>query len=151
MSIVIDASVALKWIFDEAGSDAALALRADELIAPILWLGEAANALWRHVRLGEVTAKEALELMSELAKAPVTPVSIEPYVLRALQLAADLNHPVYDCLYLALALDRQTHVITDDRRFAAAANKPGFEGRVLLLGDEPPPTRRRRRRGGPSR
>jgi predicted nucleic acid-binding protein len=51
--IVVDASVALKWVIPEAGSDAAAGLLHDELIAPDLWLTEAANALWRHARLGK--------------------------------------------------------------------------------------------------
>ena len=57
MSIVIDASVAVKWVLDEPRSDAALALRNEQLAAPALWLAEAANALWRHVRVGELTAE----------------------------------------------------------------------------------------------
>ena len=47
MRVVVDASVALKWVFDEPESEAAVALRDEELVAPALWLAEAANALWR--------------------------------------------------------------------------------------------------------
>lgn len=35
------------------------------------------------------------------------------------RLAADLDHPVYDCMYLALALQEQRPVVTGDRRFCA--------------------------------
>jgi predicted nucleic acid-binding protein len=55
------------------------------------WLAEAANALWRHVRLGETSAAEALARIDELPKAPVALMSIEPYVRRALQLATRLS------------------------------------------------------------
>ena len=134
MSIVIDASVALKWVFNERGTEAAIELLAEELIAPELWLAEAANALWRHVRLGETTAAEALARIDELANAPVASMSIEPYVRRALQLAAQLDHPVYDCLYLALAEQQDTYVVTDDRRFFSVGNSGGFGARVRLLG-----------------
>lgn len=44
MSIVVDASVAVKWVLNEPCTEAALALRNEELIAPALWLAEAANA-----------------------------------------------------------------------------------------------------------
>jgi predicted nucleic acid-binding protein len=57
--IVVDAFVALKWVFDEPGSEAAVALRSDELISPALWLAEAANLLWRRARVGDITADEA--------------------------------------------------------------------------------------------
>jgi len=36
--IVVDASVAVKWVLDEPDSAAAVALRDEELIAPVLWL-----------------------------------------------------------------------------------------------------------------
>ena len=134
MTIVIDASVAVKWVVDERGTDAALALRDQQLIAPALWLAEAANALWRHVRLGEMVSGEALARIAELTKAPVASFAIEPQVPRALQIATEIGHPVYDCLYLALALDRGAIVVTDDRRFAAAVNShPELTSRVRLL------------------
>jgi predicted nucleic acid-binding protein len=134
VSIVIDASVALKWVFDERRTEAAIELLTEELIAPELWLAEAANALWRHVRLGETSAAEALTRIDELANAPVASMSIEPHVRRALQLAAQLDHPVYDCLYLALAEHHDTYVVTDDRRFFAIGNSAGFGARLHLLG-----------------
>lgn len=134
MSLVIDASVALKWVIDERGTNAALALRDEQLTAPALWLAEAANALWRHVRLKEMTTDEALARLAELIAAPVVSVAIEPHVPRALELAAELNHPVYDCLYFALALHDRVELVTDDRRLAAAAaRRSELAGRVRLL------------------
>lgn len=134
MSIVIDASVAVKWVLPERGTDAALSLLEQDLIAPALWLAEAGDALWRHVRLGELTPDEAMERMAELQSAPVTAVAIKPHMPSALALATDLKHPIYDCIYLAVALHRDTHVVTDDRRFGGATRRPDLAGRVRLLG-----------------
>jgi len=131
--IVIDASVALKWVLDEPGSEVAVALRDQELVPPALWLTEAANALWRNARIGQLTNDEAAERLSELLNAPVASLAMEPYLEHALMLATEIGHPVYDCLYLALALCHQTHVVTADRRFASAADLPSFTGRVRLL------------------
>jgi predicted nucleic acid-binding protein len=131
--IVVDASVALKWVLDEPGSEAAVALRDQELIAPVLWLAEAANALWRHARIGEISDDEAAAHFSELLKAPVASLPIEPYLEPALQLAGEIGHPVYDCIYLALALRHQTHVVTADQRFVAAASTPALASCVCLL------------------
>ena len=116
MTIVIDASVALKWVFDEPGTEAALALREEQLIAPSLWLAEAANALWHHVRLGEISSEEALARLTVLASAPVASLAFEALVEPALELATELPHPVYDCLYLAPALrhpcrDRRSQIL----------------------------------------
>jgi predicted nucleic acid-binding protein len=130
--IVIDASVALKWVIPEPDSDMANALRIDELIAPSLWLAEAANGLWRHARLGKITADEVLELFATLASAPVASLPIEAHIERALTIATEIGHPVYDCLYLAVGLSHDTHVVTADRRFAAAALS-AYPGQVRLL------------------
>jgi predicted nucleic acid-binding protein len=132
--IVIDASVAVKWVLSEPRTEAALALRDEQLLAPELWLAEAANALWRHVQLGELTAEQAHARMAELQKAPIASLAIEPYISAALQLAARGNHPVYDCVYLAVAIHHGITVVTDDRRFAAAAARLGLSERVRLLG-----------------
>ena len=135
MRIVVDASVAVKWVLNEPRTEAALALRDEQLIAPALWLAEAANALWRHVRLAEMTSDEAFTRMDELGNAPVASFAIEPHVARALEIATQINHPVYDCFYLALALREGIMLVTDDRRFAAAAAiRPELAGQVRLLG-----------------
>jgi predicted nucleic acid-binding protein len=133
VKIVVDASVALKWVFDEPGSDAAFALRDEELIAPVLWLAEAANAIWRRVRIHDITSDEANQRLFELINAPVASLRIEALLASALKLANDIGHPVYDCVYLALALDQDTHVVTADQRFAAATAGKGVAGRVRLL------------------
>jgi predicted nucleic acid-binding protein len=135
VSVVIDASIAVKWVIEEARSDAAPTLRDEQLVAPELWLAEAANALWRHVRLGELTPHGALARMEELRNAPVSTVTIEPLIPEALRLATELLHPVYHFLYLALAMREGMDLITDDRRFAAAvANRQELAQRVRLLG-----------------
>ena len=135
MSVVIDASVALKWVLDEPGKDAAERLLDEELIAPALWLLEAANALWRRVRRGEITGEEATERLAELFNAPVTTVPIETDLTAAAELASVLHHPVYDCLYLALAVREGACVVTADSRFHAVVDASStLKGAVRLLG-----------------
>jgi predicted nucleic acid-binding protein len=134
VTIVIDASVAVKWIVPEAGSDAAAALRDEELVAPVLWLAEAGNALWRMVRNGEFAADEAHARLLGLLNAPVVAAPIEPHIGSALRLATELGHPIYDCLYLAVAVQFDTDVVTADRRFVEAVTRSRYAGRVRLLG-----------------
>ncbi len=56
MRLVVDASVAVKWLIAEDGSDAAalLLMDGDDLHAPRLMASEVANALWCKIRKGEV-------------------------------------------------------------------------------------------------
>jgi predicted nucleic acid-binding protein len=132
--IVVDASVALKWVLAEPDSEAAAALRNEELIAPALWLAEAANALWRRAQRGEITAGEAVGWLAELQSAPVAALPIEPHLNRALEIGNEIGHPINDCLYLTVALQHRTRVVTADPRFASAVNSSRFSGTVRLLG-----------------
>jgi predicted nucleic acid-binding protein len=137
VTIVIDASVAVKWVLREPDSDAADALLDyPDLIAPVIWLAEAANALWRRARIGEITSDEASMRLSELRNAPVASVAIEPHLDEALRLAMESRHPVYDCVYVVLALNHRTQLLTADRRLASAMTS-SFElaGTVRLLGN----------------
>ena len=61
---VVDASVALKWFFDEDYTAAAedLAAVGDGLIAPTLVRTEVVNGLWKKHRIGAVTLENALEI-----------------------------------------------------------------------------------------
>ena len=51
--LVVDASVALKWVIPEYGSILALALRREHrFTAPDLLIADCANVLWKQVRRG---------------------------------------------------------------------------------------------------
>jgi predicted nucleic acid-binding protein len=117
---VVDASVAIKWLVDEPLSERAAKLLNDDLslAAPELIYAEAANALWAIARRGQISAADVREALDLLADVPLTvPSSMRQLMAAAARLAHDLDHPVYDCLYLALALQEQRPVITADRRF----------------------------------
>jgi predicted nucleic acid-binding protein len=58
-----------------------------------------------------------------------------PQALLALQMAAELQHPVYDTTYLALARALDMPMVTADRRLAnklAAVRNSAFPELVLL-------------------
>ena len=134
MTVVVDASIALKWVLQEEGSEAAEKLLEQDLAAPSLWLLEAGNALWRRTVREELTPSEAAERLAELASAPVASVPLEEDLPEALRLAVQLNHPVYDCLYLALAKRLGTYVVTADARFGrAVAEHATHVGHIRVL------------------
>ncbi|MEM1128987.1 MAG: type II toxin-antitoxin system VapC family toxin [Pseudomonadota bacterium] len=120
---VVDASVALKWVLDEPGSaDAAGLLDGRALYAPPLLQIEAANALWVVTRRGGLSADEAADALDLLDRAPFRALPRDTDVTTdALRLAQLMDHPVYDCIYLALALRLKCPVVTADRRFVRAA------------------------------
>jgi predicted nucleic acid-binding protein len=117
---VIDASVAVKWLVTEPFSDQAIRLLDAELtlVAPDLLFAEAGNALWALCRRGDIGQADFAEAIDVLKSAPITvPASMRQLTASASRLAIDLDHPVYDCFYLALAMQEHYPVVTADRRF----------------------------------
>jgi predicted nucleic acid-binding protein len=126
---VVDGSVAAKWYFPEPGHEAAdrvLAARiAGErrLFAPDLIVPEFLNLVWKRVRRRECS-REAAEQILELwdVDRPDVVASRE-LAAQAFELALSLGHPVYDCLYLALALELDAPLVTADQELARAARR----------------------------
>ncbi|MFZ4069998.1 MAG: type II toxin-antitoxin system VapC family toxin [Caulobacterales bacterium] len=118
MSLVVDASVALKWVISEPDSHAADALRVThDLIAPDLLFLECGSALWRSARRGAVTAEQALSGLTAIQAAPMTIAPSPTLAKRSQTLALELDHPIYVCLYLATALAYGVPLVTADERF----------------------------------
>lgn len=134
--IIVDASVAVKWVVSEAGSpQAAALLDGRRMAAPALWLSEAGNALWAKAMRGQLTPDEAREQAADLADAPVAPLGLAGLLPAAMSLALELEHPIYDCFYLSAALQKDTYVVTADRRFhGKAIGHPALADRIRLLG-----------------
>lgn len=134
--LVVDASVAIKWLVEEAGSDAADALRETHLVAPAMIRIEVANVLRTLAARKSIAAAAAIDLFALFQTAPVVLVEHDDALeRRALDLATTLDHPVYDCLYLALAERMGLRMVSADRRFLRAIAGTPFEalGRALVL------------------
>ena len=93
MRLVVDASVAVKWLVAEEDSDAADRLLAggDDLHAPRLMASEIANALWRKARMGEIERGRAGILMAAVSEMPVHWSSDETLCVDAVRLAVALT------------------------------------------------------------
>lgn len=122
MKYVLDASVALKWVLPEEGSDRALALGLEycscvhELIAPDALPPEVAHALTRAERRGILTAEVGVAHFTALLKElPEIHASL-PLLPRAYELSSQMRLGVFDCLYISLAEREQCQVVTADQR-----------------------------------
>ena len=137
MRFVVDASVAVKWLVAEEDADIAdrLAASGQELHAPRLMASEAANVLWRKARVGEIERAEAGAAMALLTDMPVRWNDDETVGADAVRLALALEHPVYDCMYLALAHRIDAKVVTADRRFVTAVSPTEHGEAVMTLAD----------------
>lgn len=134
MSHVVDTSVALKWVVREDDSDVALLWVGTPLAAPDLVRAEFANALWKKVRRKEIQPGQARRAFPRALEA-VTLVPASPLIERALAIAIELSHPVYDCVYLALAESLDVRLLTADGRLAQACADTRFGHLLRRLGE----------------
>ena len=116
--LVIDASIAVKWVVEEEGTPQALALRQRaKVIAPELLVAECANILWKKAARGELSKEEALFAAKLLQSAEIELLPMRSLFETATSLAIELDHPAYDCIYLALAVENDCPFVTADERF----------------------------------
>lgn len=116
-TLVVDASVAIKWVIEEPGTPEALALRRYRLSAPDLLIPECANILWKKVRRQEISQEEALLAAKLLERSDIDLVPTRRLLEPATRLAIALDHPAYDCVYLSLAQSTRCSFVTADTRF----------------------------------
>jgi predicted nucleic acid-binding protein len=135
-ALVVDASVAVEWLFDEPDSDLAKSLKDRRLLAPDLLLLECCSVIWRNLASGRLAPDAVPEALAILRTAPVRLRGPELLLDEILRYATLLRHPVYDCAYLALAVVNDLRVVTADRRFARAVKADdGLARHIVLLGD----------------
>ncbi len=136
---VIDASVAIKWLVEEQGTDEALRLlEKAKLSAPDLLIAECANILWKKVRRDEFSKDEARIAAGLLEQADIEILPTRHLLASATSLAIELDHPAYDCIYLALAIERDWQFATADERFQRKVREEQsrqLSNRVLSLPD----------------
>ncbi len=128
-SVVVDASLAVKWLIEEVDSDKAHAALqswvAQDItrIAPHLMPFEVANALHRRVLRGELNVSDSIRMIARLLASRLELHQPPDLHVRALQLASQLKqNAAYDAHYLALAESFGCELWTADERFYRAAS-----------------------------
>lgn len=136
-AFVVDASIAIKLVVEEAGTAEALSLRKQaKLIAPELLVAECANILWKKVRRDELSKDEAILAARLLQGADIELLPTRSLLEAATSIAIDLDHPAYDCVYIALAAANDCRFVTADERLLRKLVQGGasaFGDRVISL------------------
>lgn len=136
MKYVFDASVAIKHILPEQGSDAALELQnqfldgVHELIAPATYPIEIAHALAKAERRKILDKGQAANSLNQLLTYPPVLFTYLPLLSRAMEIAGEARIGVYDGLYVALAEQEGCDLIAADERLVR--NLAGYP--IVLLG-----------------
>lgn len=139
-TLVVDASIAVKWVIEEQGTPQALMLRKSaRLIAPELLVAECANILWKKARLRELSREEAVLAARLLQTAEIELLPTRSLLEAATCIAIEIDHPAYDCLYVALAVENNCKFVTADerlmRKLAQAGPRSRLRERVIALAD----------------
>jgi predicted nucleic acid-binding protein len=130
-SAILDASVAMRWIVPEVGTEHAVELLSQPIAwkAPRLMMSEVAAALRRKVAGGDLRAEHAIDaldaLLAAVADGTVQLAEDETLIAAALMLALTSGHRVPDCLYLAIAEREGAALATADRRLEGLARERG--------------------------
>nr|WP_205524202.1 type II toxin-antitoxin system VapC family toxin [Rhodopseudomonas sp. WA056] len=138
--MVVDASVAVKWlVYEDLSTNAiSLARSGNPLLAPRLLLIEVANALVRKAARGELSMDRAMHEYDKLPLFFDEIVSIDDVIPAALRRGCTLRHPIYDLIYLETARKLGARLVTADRRFAAKLAGTEHARYVTLLSDWQP-------------
>ena len=137
---VVDASVGVKWFVPEVLATEARQWRhgPDELHVPAFFFNlEIGNILWKKVRRAELARSDADLILSQLSGLPVTrhpEVSLLP---AAFELAFRSERTVYDCLYLALAIQLGGQMVTADQRLFNSLSGTPWARHVCWVGNAP--------------
>jgi predicted nucleic acid-binding protein len=129
ITLVLDASVAVKWVFPDAVeplTNEALSLfqrykngEVDFVVPDVFW-AELANVLWKGAHRGRWTRRDAQNIVADFNARDFTTVSSNALVPEALRIAFAYDRNIHDCLYAALAVEAGVDLITADERLANA-------------------------------
>lgn len=136
MSLVLDASATLAWIFERA--DPGQAALADQLLGdlahepvwvPGLWYLEVANALLIAERRGVAKEAQVTDYLQRLSRLPIhsDDVTVSSRQEAIISLGRRLRLTAYDATYLELALRKGARLATFDVKLASAMQEVGGE------------------------
>jgi predicted nucleic acid-binding protein len=141
-TVVVDTSIAIKWVLSEDDSVIALALLTEwisnrvRIVAPALLAYEASTTLYHNVLRGKIvfeTAKQGLNKVI-LRAVRINSFRDSNLSLRAMELAQQFKLPAtYDASFLALAEREECELWTADTRLWRAAQ--GEFNRLRNLAD----------------
>ena len=127
IQLVVDCSVAAKWVLPEPGSDLALQLLEQYelgealLIAPDLLLAEFASLLAKRNRRKEVSADQAVRALHLMESCSPKLLDMRSRLQHAFDLSLQHQLSLWDCVYLALAIEHNCPLITADQRLFKGA------------------------------
>ncbi len=123
--IVIDASVALSWLFedelDDFATQSAERVMRETALVPAIFPAEVANALLFAARKARVAESDVRGALDRIAELPIRVASTGLTLAEEMELAQRHGLTIYDAMYLALAKRHRTALYTRDNALLRAA------------------------------
>jgi predicted nucleic acid-binding protein len=129
IQFVLDASVAVKWALPPESEplvpeslDLLQQYRKTEIdfLVPDIFWAEITNVSWKGYRQGRWSQSTAEQIVSDMKINNFPTVPCKSLMTDALKIALTYDRSVYDSLYVALAIQVKTEMITCDERLANA-------------------------------
>lgn len=138
MILVVDASVAAKWLLPEPFSDVAAALLRPEhvLVAPDLIRLEVGSGLLRAARRNRIDQQLVTVTMQQLSAAVLRFLPTGEFIDQAFQLASQHGGSIFDAVYIVVARAVDAPVVSNDRELIRIARAAGIA--ALSLADDMP-------------
>lgn len=137
MKLVVDASVAAKWVVVEPLSDRATSLLQPEhqLIVPDLFWAEIGNIFWKKARSGDLTSGDCVRRFDALQQMGLETRAHASIAREAIALALETARTVYDSIYVALAVHEDCRFVTADERLVNALRASRVASHVVWIGE----------------
>lgn len=137
MKFVLDASVALSWLLEDAGQGQEYAVAVFDTLGragaeahvPVIWGLEIANVIAKSESRGDLLEDRSRAFLASLAAAPIIPdaATYERTFHETLDLARRHRLSAYDASYLELAMRTTLPIATLDAELRRAANRAGVK------------------------
>ncbi|MDX1638957.1 MAG: type II toxin-antitoxin system VapC family toxin [Balneolaceae bacterium] len=135
--LVVDASVAIKWLFREKGSEEAeqIIKRISLFYVPLIFPVEMDSVITKKVRRKELQIDESCEKRKQVRKLPFKIEWDENVSQLAFEVAISLPVTYYDATYLATAIEKYAMFVTADRKLVNGISKTSLEDYIIYFKD----------------
>ena len=140
MRLIVDSSVAIKWFIPEVLSAEAKQWRdatTDLHTLDFFFELEIASVLWKKIGRKEIGEVDSEAILNQLPLLPLMRHDDATVLKKSLTLANQTRRTVYDCLYLALAIDLNGRMLTADERFVNSLQGTPWQAYVVWVGEAP--------------
>lgn len=126
--IVVDASVAIKWVVEETGSAEAEELVGSgvPLVAPDVLVPEVVNILRKKLKRRELTGTQAKAAIARVFEPIGSFAAVTSLGAELFDLAVELDHPAYDCAYLLCSRQWNASLVSADAVLVTKSIQAGF-------------------------